>query len=55
MKPVLLLPLFVLVACASRDVPACRGELLQLNPSRTGSLAQLAATPIAGQTGSVAR
>lgn len=55
MKPVLLLPLLALIACASHDAPACRGEVFQLNPSRMGTLAMLAAAPVIAPAGSVAR
>lgn len=55
MKPALLLVLLSLVACASKDAPACRGETFQLNPTRTGALAVLAATPVAAPAGSLAR
>lgn len=55
MKPALLLPLLALVACASHDAPACRGEVFQLNPSRMGTLASLAAAPAVAPADSVPR
>jgi hypothetical protein len=54
MKPVLLLSLFTLAACAgTTEPPACRGEMFQLNPTRMMPPATLAAAPAAVADGSV--
>jgi hypothetical protein len=47
MKPVLLLFLLALAACAgTAEPPACRGEVFQLNPTRMMPSATLAAASL---------
>jgi hypothetical protein len=54
MKPVLLLLLLALAACAgTTEPPACRGEVFQLNPTRMMPPATLAAAPAVVTAGSV--
>jgi hypothetical protein len=54
MKPVLLLSLLVLAACAgTTEPPTCRGEVFQLNPTRMIPPTTLAAAPAAVADGSV--
>jgi hypothetical protein len=46
MKPVLLLPVLVLAACAgTTEPPTCRGEVFPLNPTRMAPPETLAAAP----------
>jgi hypothetical protein len=56
MKPVLLLPVLVLAACAGpTEPPMCRGEVFPLNPTRMAPPATLAAAAPAAPAGSFAR